>query len=281
MVVDRAGKVLFSTCEDREIRAWDVKKGTLLWKAEAVAPSVSNLDAGEESLAYTAGFPGLEILETKAGKSLGNMGFPAPTAATCIACDPDGRWAWLGFEDGTVVRLDPKNVNTWNKRSMENGGVICFAQDDKAKLMAIGGRDGTIRFLNPTSASKDEKKLFEGHVKPVSALRFDGKGSSLASGDEAGSVRVWSVASGKCTAEWKAHEGAVRWIALHPKNPWIATGGADGAIELWKLDGGSRIMTIRAAGADPVVGLGFLDKGAALASAGGGNELEIWDLSSL
>ena len=50
------------------------------------------------------------------------------------------------------------------------------ALDGKGKQLAVGGADGTVRFVNASSAKRDEKKVLENHGAPITALTWDGKG---------------------------------------------------------------------------------------------------------
>jgi ASTRA-associated protein 1 len=51
--------------------------------------------------------------------------------------------------------------------------------------------------------------VLRGHTKPIHALAFLHQNAHLASGDSDGWLVVWSLASKRAVAVWKAHEGAI------------------------------------------------------------------------
>lgn len=51
--------------------------------------------------------------------------------------------------------------------------------------------------------------ILRGHTSPVHALHFFRQNAYLASGDSDGWVVVWSQASKRAVAVWKAHEGSI------------------------------------------------------------------------
>ena len=51
--------------------------------------------------------------------------------------------------------------------------------------------------------------ILRGHTSPIHALHFFRQNASLASGDSDGWIVVWSLASKRAVAVWKAHEGAI------------------------------------------------------------------------
>ncbi|MFP4055721.1 MAG: WD40 repeat domain-containing protein [Candidatus Brocadiia bacterium] len=75
--------------------------------------------------------------------------------------------------------------------------------------------------------------VLEGHARPVTALGFAPDGSRIASGSEAGVLRVWDVASGRCLAALRAHRGPVQAVVVSPNGKAIASAGMDNAVKVW------------------------------------------------
>jgi len=54
--------------------------------------------------------------------------------------------------------------------------------------------------------------IFRGHVSPIHALHFFASNAFLISADSVGWLVVWSLASRRAVAVWKAHEGGILGI---------------------------------------------------------------------
>ena len=51
--------------------------------------------------------------------------------------------------------------------------------------------------------------ILRGHTSPIHALHFFHQNAFLASGDSDGWIVVWSLASKRAVAVWRAHEGSI------------------------------------------------------------------------
>ncbi|MEO1621660.1 MAG: WD40 repeat domain-containing protein, partial [Cyanobacteria bacterium J06632_3] len=72
-------------------------------------------------------------------------------------------------------------------------------------------------------------------TSPTSAQIPEQSPAYVACGDTNGVVHLWQQNDGQKCAEWAAHDGWVRAIALVPGQPLLATGGDDKKLKLWQL----------------------------------------------
>jgi len=278
------GKVLVALDRSGGLRAWELGTGTLLWKVQAAVGPGCRIDVGGERIVV---MPGLAVARSYAledgeeGKDV--AGPNAADVATCVAADDRDRWAWIGTETGVLTRVIPREQGGWSTRPVRNGGVTCLAQDPRGKVLAVGGRDGTVRFVNPSSASVDDRKVFEGRAVAIAALAFDGKGTSLVAGDANGGLRLWVGNSGKSRWVVEGRGAAVTSLAFQPRGKWIAVGYANGVLELRDPEAGELRATLSPEGPDGVVKLiaaDELDKGKTLVVSLG-KQLALWDLAQV
>jgi WD40 repeat protein len=282
LAVSPDGEVLV-TASKEELWAYDLGKDEALWTTSFRAgfPAPVTLSVGEELVAFHRGSAVAQLHELENGiERTGVGGTTAMLSSRCLVLDAEDRWLWIGTDKGVVSRVVPDNVSSWSNRDLENGGVTCLALDGKGKTLAVGGRDATVRFVGAKSANPDDKKVLEGHPKPVSAVAMDAKGALVVSGSEAGDVRVWKFSSGKEQHVLDRHAAAVTRLAIDPNGKLLASGDEEGAVHVWDLKKGEHLLQL-ADHAGGVTGLAFVGKGETLATSGGGAQVTVWDLSEL
>lgn len=82
------------------------------------------------------------------------------------------------------------------------------------------------------------RKLIElPHKLVARALAFSSAGDRLAVITAAGEVTVWDPRSGEKISSFQAHQIDGYTVAFHPTRPLLATGGQDGKLRLWSLEG--------------------------------------------
>ena len=283
----RKGKRLFSMTEAGVVAEWSEKKSTTLWHSKADTFAEENPDAGAIHLsvgdeAATRSTPGPFLAYELVGLADGTVGrrgsAPVSPASLntqvsvgAIVTDPKDKWVWLGGSDGALVRLMLDNPLTgWSTRGVKNGGVTAMALDSKAKEIAIGGEDGTIRFIGNSSCDVDEKAVFEGHDSPVGSVVWDPSGKTIVSADRKGQIRIHNRRSGKTVRMLAAPGRKLQCLVVHPKGKWLAAGAEDGSIHVWTVKDGALIATCNIADAQGgVTAMCFLKDGKTLFAAAG------------
>ena len=201
--------------------------------------------------------------------------------ATSLVTNKKGDFVWYGIEDKGVSRQAVGDVNNWSRRSTDNGGVTCMALDKKEKIIALGGKDSSVRYVNFQSASVDKKKHHKTGMGSITAITFGGKGKSVLVGNGKGEVQVLNTSKGKKLLTLEGPESAVRWIRAQAKDKWAVVAYANGQIRFFELKKGAKVLEIEHAEAKRgIVGLALLDKDQTLLSAGGKTVLS-WNLEGL
>jgi WD40 repeat protein len=80
---------------------------------------------------------------------------------------------------------------------------------DDDDLAATTGASTTTTTSPGTHPPAVPAYILRGHASPIHALDFFRHNAYLASGDSDGWIVVWSLASKRAVAVWKAHEGAL------------------------------------------------------------------------
>ncbi|XP_014887888.1 tRNA (34-2'-O)-methyltransferase regulator WDR6 isoform X1 [Poecilia latipinna] len=121
---------------------------------------------------------------------------------------------------------------------LQENGYLASASDDRSIRVwgvgALGGPGGKCGDPNPTCL-----RVLYGHQARVFSVRLSGRYAF--SGGEDGACLVWDlIEGGKVIQTLKGHRaGGVRSLAVGggtgDGERWVATGGADGGVRLWKV----------------------------------------------
>lgn len=124
-------------------------------------------------------------------------------------------------------------------------GWLASASDDRSVRVwgvgALGGPGGKCGDLNPTCL-----RILYGHQARVFSVHLS-PGQVFSAGED-GACLVWDWAGGgKVVRTLKGHRaGGVRALAVSEgigdEETWVATGGADGGVRLWRVEGSEERM---------------------------------------
>ena len=239
VALSEKGRTLYSATDAGDVHAWDLRKGESLWQANVppLGGGLLGLSETDDGVVVAYRGNGVHVLDPKNGEREERKGgaSPARDNSTSFVADRDGRWVWIGT-DGVLIRLTPSNPQTgWGMLKIGNGGTRSVAADPSRKVVAIGGADASIRFVNPNGPKLNEDDVLEGHPGPVTALAFATKGKALFAGCEDGSLRSWDVRKAKATEFAAGHEQGVIGLACSPKGKLLASLDRRGHVKVWEL----------------------------------------------
>jgi hypothetical protein len=79
---------------------------------------------------------------------------------------------------------------------------------------------------------------------------------------------------------WKAHQGPIRALAVHPTGQWLASGGDDRTLGLWECASGRELARWEAHDR-PVTAVAFHPDGRTLVSGDASGRIKFWDLERI
>lgn len=118
-------------------------------------------------------------------------------------------------------------------RTYLSGQSLAYAAS--SKLIATPGGFGQIFLYNAVDGAL--VRVLRGHEGAVTAVAFSPDGAKLASGDEFGIIKIWSVDEGTVSQEWSTHrERAITGLLFSPEGNLLVSTGGDGKVNVWKTE---------------------------------------------
>jgi predicted 2-oxoglutarate/Fe(II)-dependent dioxygenase YbiX len=187
-----------------------------------------------------------------------------PRSVTALAQGADGS-IWAGGRDGTISVFASDGSHLLD-RAAHDGAVLTLRRLDDGR-MASGGGDGRIRLW---STALQTASVLEGHTRWVWSLGC--WKTTLISGSEDGTARVWDTKSARCTRVI-ASETAVCAALIDAGR--VVLGGADGSLRVIDARGSERVIPQHR---DRITSLAPFESWVASASDDG--TIALWDPTS-
>lgn len=151
-------------------------------------------------------------------------------AITSMAFSSDGIYVATGGFD-RAVRVWNADTNQFiTDFTQHDGAVYAIAFSDDSTQLASASEDIFLYAPQPQASVR----TFSAHQARVVVLAFSADGSRLASGDIAGRVIVWDVATGTIDAEL-GHSAEITDLAFASNNALLLTSTADGVARYWDI----------------------------------------------
>lgn len=136
--------------------------------------------------------------------------------------------------------------------------------------ITVAARDGTLRWLDPTSGA--ETARFQVSERALLAVAFVGGPDRVAVAGEDGAIRILDSRTGAVLAGPDGHLGPVYCVAVAPDGRSVVTGGRDGTVRTWDTVTGKELRVDRLGGDPgqprPVYGISFDENGECEVDAG-------------
>jgi WD40 repeat protein/serine/threonine protein kinase len=175
---------------------------------------------------------------------------------------------------GDVVAMDRSGAERWRAERIvvdpasRSGGIVGSAP---ARLVVAFGFAATLWDVD-TGRSRGELR----HDKPITAVALDAAGARAATGDLAGAIRIWDVATRAPIARCEPHAGTVRALRFAPDGRSVVSGGNDGEVRICDAANGATLHRM-IGHSHQAVALDITSDGKTIVSGGRDGKPRIWD----
>ncbi len=182
----------------------------------------------------------IQRFDARSGRPLGR---PRPVtrrfgsfgSETLIATQ-DGRRLVTTFAGGPIVIRDARTLRTLRQLP---GGAEQAALSPDDRTMLLGGRDGSVRFLDLVGGNV---RTGSGrHDGAVVGAAFSADGRTAVTAGEDKRVIVWNVARAAAGETLEGHAGQITGLAMSRDGRTLHTAALDGNVLIWDLAGTRRL----------------------------------------
>ncbi len=232
------GRTLASASRDHAARVWEVNTGRLLLGLEGHTAGVRCVAFSPDGRRLVSGsFDATVRVWDAASGQLQNTLTGHTDAVACLAFSPDGRTLVSGSWDDTLRLWDAAKGHWLRTLKGHTGAVVtvAFITLNDELFIASGDRSETARWWD---ARRGENRRTLTDVFGGTGAVFSPDGRLLAFGNWGdNSIQVWDADSGRPMHVLEGHTDSVTVVAFSPDGRTLASGGKDGTVRLWGIEG--------------------------------------------
>jgi WD40 repeat protein len=235
----------------------------------------------------TADIDGMVRLLELAGPQLP----PAGDSIWGLAAPDDGTVAYVGVGSGDpqVLRLDVSDpldpqveeVIRWRGKDGDTlDGVVAVAPD--GDVLVAGTSQGRLVVWRDPDGDRRQVAVVHPAEQLIENLAFSGDGTLVAATADDGSTSVYAVEGDGLApvAGTQLEDGALALgVALSSDGAWVATGGTDRLVHLWRTDDPQSPPVVLEGFENNVYSLAFSPDGTLLAGGSTDGTVRVWDVT--
>jgi len=275
------GKLLVTGGGDRVLRIWDVSKGDVIKSMIEHSAAINYVEFSQDgSMIVSAGHDKkICVWNSKTGgrlrtnknhiKSVNFSGF-LPESNAIISGSDDGSVSIWDFErkrSSFIIKDHPHALTSLD--ITHNGShIVAGSENQTISLWCLNQekyRFWGIEYESPTI-------VVQGHTGSVTSVCFSKQGTSIVSGSEDQSIRLWDTKKGK---PLHGHLGPITSVSILPDGSKVISGSLDRSVRLWDINTTKNIFSQKGH-SDGVTAVECSPDGSLIASASMNSSITIW-----
>jgi WD40 repeat protein/DNA-binding SARP family transcriptional activator len=177
----------------------------------------------------------IQRFDARSGRPLGRER-PLARGLGTLMLTSDGRRAMTTSEGGPTVVRDARGLRPLQRMPV---GTETAALGPDDRTMLVGGRDGSVRFLD--LATGNGRRASGRHDGAVVEATFSADGAFAITAGADGRVIVWDVKHAAAGETLEGHAGQVTGLATSHDSKTLYTSALDGSVLVWDLAGARRL----------------------------------------
>jgi DNA-binding SARP family transcriptional activator/WD40 repeat protein len=191
-----------------------------------------------------AGGTAIRRFDARTGRPLGKDTHVSRDLVTLMLTRDGRRLVTTRVDRGTVIS-DARTLRPLRRLSI-GAEQAALSPDDRTML--VGGRDGSVRFLDLDTGKV--RRASGRHAGAVVRATFSADGRTAITAGEDGHLIVWDVERAAAGETLEGHAGQITGLAISRDGSTLYTTGLDGKLLIWDLGGARRLGRPFKAGQD-------------------------------
>ncbi len=268
------GKVLVTSGLHREVKAWEVASGKLLWTLLADDRWVTCTATHGDHL-LTFGSNGLRVWDSDDRTLIREHPLKVADSRKSVFSHGADRLA-MATHSFAVVLVDTSSGEVSRRLEGHTAALTALAFSQDNQTLATASYDRTVRLWDVASGQLQKTLKFPNR-KRVYSLVFSADGSTLVCGTnhDGGGIDLWDTDQGELIGEYSGHDNYVDAVVFSKDQQTLISGSRDQTIAFWDVDSGEVKHRLRGH-SDHVKAVGFLPNQTQVFSASNDGTARIW-----
>ncbi|XP_032272218.1 apoptotic protease-activating factor 1 isoform X2 [Phoca vitulina] len=265
------GSSFLTSSDDQTIRLWETKK---VCKNSAIVLKQEIDVVFQENEVTVLAVDNIKRLQLINGKT-GQIDYLTEAQVSCCCLSPHFQYIAFGGEDGAIEILELLNNRIFQSRIGHKKTVRHIQFTDDGKTLISSSDDSSIQVWNWQS---EEYVFLQAHQETVKDFKLL-KNSKLLSWSFDGTVKVWSIITGRIEKDFVCHQDTVLSCDISPDATKFSSTSADKTAKIWSFDLLSPLCELR--GHKGCVRCSVFSVDSTLLATGDDNgEIRIWNVSN-
>jgi WD40 repeat protein len=158
---------------------------------------------------------------------------------------------------------------------------VAFSPDSKA--LASGSADGIFwwHVSGNLCTCTGSPGPFTSHPSPATSVAFSPDSKTLATGNDAGTVRLWDVATHRQITALTGPVGPITSVAFSPDGTTLASASPDHTVRVWDLATSRPVGAPLTGHTGMITSVAFSPDGKILATGSADHTVRLWDVAYL